>query len=69
MSDALWNAIYIDGLLLEDISSGDVSFVAEKVGEAIASGGNWVTIPTGPGARYELYVASSSSVVVRYRDA
>lgn len=64
-----WNEIYLDGLLLDDVASGDVSFVADKLGEAIEKGGNWVTIPTGPGTRYELHVSPSSSVVVRYRDA
>lgn len=69
MADERWNEIYINGVHLEDVSSGDVSFVADKVGEAIAKGGDWVTIPTGRGTRYELHVGPSSSVVVRYRDA
>jgi hypothetical protein len=43
-----WNEIYVGGVLLDDVLSGDVSALEQQLREAIENGDEWVSVTTGP---------------------
>lgn len=57
--------IWLDGVELTEIVSGDVSAAVEIFSSAIANGGGWVDFPF-QGGYYSIHVAPSSSVIARH---
>ncbi|AOX66245.1 hypothetical protein BJK06_11195 [Curtobacterium sp. BH-2-1-1] len=62
-----WNEIYVGGVLLDDVVSGDVSALEQQLREAIENGDEWVSVTTGPTTHYNLHVSPATDIVVRYR--
>ncbi|MCJ1698002.1 hypothetical protein MT349_19640 [Rathayibacter caricis] len=67
MGDERWNEIFVGGVRLTDVQSGDVSAVEATLRHTIASGGGWAEIAVSPEVSYTMHVSSSTDVVVRYR--
>ena len=65
MADS-WNQVWIGGVLLAEIPSGDVSFVDKETTKAKEKGGSWVVIPTAGVGSYRFWVDSATDVVIRY---
>lgn len=64
MTDVPHNRIWLGGVEI-DVISGDVSWLHQRVMEAIADGGGWISMPTPTGS-YEIYVSPSTDVIVGY---
>lgn len=61
------NEIYVGGILLSDVASGDVSSVEVQLREAIEGGGGWVTVSTNSGSEYRIHVSGDTEIIARYR--
>ncbi|MFU8947899.1 hypothetical protein ACLRGF_14335 [Mycetocola zhadangensis] len=63
-----FNEIYVDGVHLQDVISGDVDAIETQVVELREEGGGVLTVRTSETTYYRLLVSPHTSVITRYRD-
>lgn len=66
MDHQIGNRIWINGVELEGVVSGDVSFVEGQIDEALQEGGDWVTIELPGGSHYRVWISNATQVVTYY---